>query len=183
VRKRALFLVAVAGSCVALACTSVKPGEPVGGPGTVHTTQEIMQSMVAPQADVLWNAVSISVGEKGVETTAPRTDEEWARVRHAAVSVTEAMNLIVMTDRRIGPAGAQAKDPKAELGPDQIEALIQQDRESWARMARDLQAAVAPAIKAIDAKDAEGLSKAGEGLSTACGTCHKKFWYPNDDRQ
>jgi hypothetical protein len=181
-KKRALFLSAVAGSCVALACTSAKSGESVG-PAMVHTTQEIMQSMVAPQSDMLWNAVSISYGEKGEETTAPTTDKEWASIRHAAVSVTEAMNLIVMEDRRIGPPGAQAQDPKAELAPDQIEALINQDRASWVKMARDLQDAIAPAIKAIDAKDADGLSKAGEGLSTACGTCHKKFWYPNDERR
>jgi hypothetical protein len=182
-KKTVLFLFAVAGTCVALACTPATSGDSAAGPAALHTTQEIMQSMVAPQSDILWNAVSISASEKGIEMTAPGTAEEWAAVRHAAVSVTEAMNLIVMADRRIGPPGAQAKDPKAELGPEQIEALIKQDRASWDKMARELQDAIAPAIKAIDAKDAEGLSKAGEGLSTACGNCHQKFWYPNQKRQ
>jgi hypothetical protein len=180
VKNRALFLVAAATGCIALGCVAAKSGESVQGAGTLHTTQEIMQSMVGPQADALWNAVAISVTEKGVETQAPSSDEEWARIRHAGISVSEAMNLVVMADRKIGTPGAQAKDPKTELQPEQIETLIHQDRQSWVRMAHDLQDAVAPAIKAIDARDANGLSKAGEALSAACEACHKKYWYPND---
>jgi hypothetical protein len=182
VRRLVLFLIAGAVSCIAVACTAAGSGESPAGLTPVHTTQEIMQSMVGPQADMLWNAVSISVTEKGPEMMAPSGSGEWMRMRHAAVTLSEAMNLVVMEGRAVGPPGAQAADPKVELGPEQIEALIGQERESWIKLARDLQDAVAPAVKAIDARDAQGLSKAGEGISAACEACHKKFWYPNDVR-
>jgi len=183
VRIHTLLLTIVATSCLAFACTSVKSNVPVAGPTPAYSTQEIMLSLVGPPADTVWNAVTVSATEKGIEMTAPQNDEEWKRVRHAAVTLSEAMNLIVMEGRKVGTPGAPAKDPNAELGPEQIEALIAQDRESWMKFARSLQDSVAPAIKAIDEKNADALSKAGEGLSAACEACHKKFWYPNNVKQ
>ena len=35
------------------------------------------------------------------------------------------------------------------------------------------------ALKAIDAKDTEGLSSAGGDIDMACESCHTKYWYPN----
>ena len=180
VRRHTLLTTVIVTSCIAVACTAAKSDVPIAGQATAHTMQEIMLSMVGPPADMLWNAVSISATEKGIETKAPATDEEWTRIRHAAVTLSEAMNLVVMSGRKVGSPGTQPRDPKAELSPEQIETLIAQNRESWMKFARDLQDAVAPAVKAIDARNADELSKAGEGLSAACEACHKKFWYPND---
>jgi hypothetical protein len=139
-----------------------------------------MQSMVAPNADTLWNAVSTSVTDKGIETKAPSNDEEWATMRHAAVTVSEAMNVVLMPGRKTAKPGEQAKDPKVELTPEQIDALIAQDRGGWTKFAHELQTAVGGAVKAIDAKNADGLSEAGAGIDAACENCHKKYWYPND---
>jgi len=141
-----------------------------------------MQSMVEPKADTLWNAVSTEVTSKGPVTKAPKTEDEWAHVRHEAVTLSEAMNLIQMMGRKVAKPSEQAKDPKVELTPDQIEKLIGEDRASFARMAKALQDSVAVAIKAIDAKDADTLSNAGGGIDTACETCHKKYCYPNEDK-
>jgi cytochrome c553 len=140
-----------------------------------------MQSMVGPRADSLWNAVGTSVTEKGVEIKAPTNDEEWASLRHEAVTLAEAMNSILISGRKVANPGDQPKDPQAELAPEQIEILINEDRATWAKLAHDLQNAVTVAIKAVDAKDAEALSNAGGGIDTACETCHKKYWYPNQE--
>jgi hypothetical protein len=176
---RTLLTVALAG-CIVPACSASKPAEPATEIAPTFTLREIMQSMVGPRADSLWNAVGISVTEKGPETTAPRNDEEWVHLRYEAVTLAEAMNSILVPGRKVANPGDPIRDPKAEFTPDQIEALINQDQANYRKLARDLQDAVAVAIKAIDAKDAEGLSNAGTGLSTSCETCHKKYWYPSD---
>jgi len=167
--------------CLGVACSATKSAEPAPDTSSAFTIREVMQSMVAPQADSLWNAVSTSVTDKGVETKAPSNDEEWATMRHAAVTLSEAMNVIVLPGRKVANAGEHAKDPKVELEPEQIDKLIAQDRASFAKYARDLQNSVSEAVKAIDAKSADGLSTAGASIDAACEGCHKKYWYPNDE--
>jgi len=163
-----------------VSCSVHKGAEPASEIAPAFTIREIMQSMVSPRADSIWSAVAISVTDKGPETKAPKNDEEWATLRYEAVTLSEAMNSILVPGRKVAKPGDHAKDPKAELNPEQIEVLISQDRESWTKLAHDLQSAVKSAIEAIDAKNAEALSNAGGGIDTACETCHKKYWYPND---
>src|SRR5438094_90123 len=66
--------------------------------------------------------------------------------------------------------------------PPQMEKLINDDRASFIKLARALQDAGATALKAIDAKNAEGLLDAGETIDTACENCHLKYWYPLDQQ-
>jgi hypothetical protein len=178
--RKILLPLALAG-CIVSACSTPKAAESVPDIAPAFTIRDIMQSMVGPRADSIWNAVAVSVTEKGPETKAPKNDEEWANLRYEAVTLSEAMNSILAPGREVAKPGEQAKDPKAELNPEQIEMLINQDRASWAKLAHDLQGAVMLAIKAIDAKDAEALSNAGGGIDTACETCHKEYWYPKDE--
>ena len=180
-RKLLLLLLVTTTGCLWVACNSTK-SEPTASDLSGFTIREVMQSMVAPQADSLWNAVSTSVSEKGIETKAPSNDEEWATMRHAAVTLAEARNVITLPGRKVAKAGEHAKDPKIELEPEQIDALIAQDKASFVKYAHELQDSVAQAIKAIDSKSADGLSNAGTAIDAACENCHKKYWYPNDER-
>jgi len=164
----------------AFSCMSAEPTEPTSASTPTFTMREIMQSMVQPRAESLWNAVSTSVTDKGIETKAPSNDEEWSKMRYEAVTLAEAMNLIVMPGRRVAKPGDHSKDPSAELEPEQIEMLINNDRETWAKLARALQDSVMVAVKAIDEKKVDALSDAGGEIDNACETCHKKYWYPND---
>jgi hypothetical protein len=177
-RKPLIFLIITIIGLACFACEA-KKAEPAAD-ANAFTIREVMQSMVAPRADTLWNAVSISVTDKGVETKAPANDDEWAAMRHEAVTVSEAMNTILMPGRMVAKPGEQAKDPKVELTPEQIQKLIDGDRETFAKLAHAMQDSVAEAIKAIDAKNVEGLSAAGGAMDTSCENCHKKYWYPND---
>jgi hypothetical protein len=147
------------------------------------TIKDIMDSLVDPSADVLWDSVATIVSASGTEEKAPRTDEDWAKVRHSAISLVEATNLLLMDGRRVARPGEKADNPKVELGPEDIEATITQDRQAWINFAHGLNDAGMAALKGIDAKDVKGLFDAGEQIDTACENCHLKYWYPLSHQQ
>jgi hypothetical protein len=142
-----------------------------------------MKSMVAPQADVLWTAVSSNVTSTGVEEKAPQNDKEWQAVRANAVTMLEATNAILIPGRHVAKPGEKAEDPSVQLSPEQIEALINKDLANWTKFAHGLYDATTVALKAIDAKDSMALLDAGNGIDTACENCHKQYWYPNEAAQ
>jgi hypothetical protein len=51
------------------------------------TVREVMQSVVAPSAQGLWDAVGTVSNAKGTLTLEPKTDEDWAVVRRHAVTL------------------------------------------------------------------------------------------------
>jgi hypothetical protein len=138
--------------------------------------KDIMDSLVDPAADYIWDAVATTVTAKGREEKYPRTDEEWKEVRRRAIQLMEGANLLLIPGRRVAAAG-QTADPRVELPPDQIEALINQDRASFVSLAHGLYDSVVPALQAIDAKDKEKLLEAGDAIDRACESCHIKYWY------
>ena len=167
---------------VAAACSpSASPREsPFRATSTI---KDIMDSMVDPSADMLWDSVATIVSASGTEERAPRTDEDWANVRHNAITLVEATNLILMDGRRVARPGERAENPKVELGPEEIEAVIGQDRQAWVNFAHGLNDAAMAALKGIDAKDVKGLFDAGGAIDRACENCHLKYWYPLSHQQ
>jgi hypothetical protein len=164
-----LFLVA--------ACSRTKPAdESVLRP--TATIKDIMDSMVDPGADTLWESVATIVSAAGVEERQPRTDEEWTNVRRHAVMLVEATNLLLMEGRQVAKKGERAENPEVELGPEEIEKVIKDDRTSWVNFAHALHDAALPALKATEARDPKALLDAGEAIDTACENCHLKYWYP-----
>src|SRR6185369_16719063 len=149
---------------------------------TTATVKDIMDSMVDPGSDYIWDAVETVVSAKGVEEKAPHTDEEWKEVRRHAIMLLEATNLLQIPGRHVAKAGEKADDPKVELAPDQIEAKIAMDRSKWIGFAHGLHDATMEAFKAIEAKDSEGLLNAGDGIDNACEKCHLEYWYPNENK-
>ena len=144
------------------------------------TVKDIMDSLVDPGSDVLWDSVETIVSAKGTEEKAPHTDEEWKNVRNHAIMLLEATNLLQMPGRHVAKPGEKADDPKVELAPEQIETLINQDRASWIKFAHGLHDATMESCKAIENKDVEGLLNSGDGIDKACENCHLKYWYPNE---
>jgi hypothetical protein len=146
------------------------------------TIKDIMDSMVDPGADYIWDSVETIVSAKGVEEKLPRTDEEWKEVRRHAVMLMEATNALQIPGRHVAQPGEKADDPKVELGPEQIEALINKDRGAWIKFAHGLHDATMEAFKAIEAKDAMKLLDVGNGIDEACEKCHLEYWYPNEKK-
>src|SRR3954454_9613453 len=92
------------------------------------TIKDLMDSVVDPSADALWESVATTVSAAGVAEHQPRTPEEWAAVRRRAVSLVEATNLLIMEGRHVAKPGEKAENEEVELGPEEIERLINADR-------------------------------------------------------
>ena len=179
------FLVSVLSSVLFLgAACGAPPSQP---PGAVDakaefrptaTIKDIMDSMVDPNADAVWESVAVTVSATGIENKAPHTDDEWIEVRRHAIPILEATNLLLIPGRRVAKPGEKAEKPDIELSPEEIEKLINDDRQTFATLAHGLHDAASAVLKAIDARNAEALLYAGDGLDKACENCHLKYWYP-----
>jgi len=158
-------------------CKAAPPPPPPAPEFRPMPLAEVMQFMVEPSADVLWNAVATTVNEKGIDDHRPTTDEEWKAVKNSAVTLVEATNLILI-DRITANPGVKSANPNVELEPEQIDKLRKDDPELWKKYVKALYDAALPALNAINKKDADGLGNAGEGIDTACENCHLHYWYP-----
>jgi len=144
------------------------------------TIKDLMLSVVDPSADVVWLSVTTVVDEKGLVETMPKSDEEWLKVRHGAVTLMEAANLLMIPGRRVARPGEKSETPGVELEPEEMDALIAKDRAAWNARATRLHDTVAEVIQAIDAKDGNKVFELGEKIEEACENCHKQYWYPNE---
>ena len=144
------------------------------------TVKDLMQSVVDPNADVVWLAVTTVQSAKGTLETRPKNDEEWTKVRHGAIALTEASNLLMMPGRHVARPGEKSDTPGVELEPSEMEALITKDLGAWRKRAHGLHEAGVAALEAIDAKDADKLFEVGEKIERACEGCHSQYWYPNE---
>ena len=144
----------------------------------VASIREVMNSVVDPNIDVVWNAVRTVIDHGKPIDYAPANDEEWAAARRSALTVIEGANLLMMPGRPVAPPGAGSLSPGVELAPDQVRALIDMNRTGWNQFARSLQDSVKIALAAIDKKDAKALFEAGDGIDEVCEACHQVYWYP-----
>jgi hypothetical protein len=144
------------------------------------TIKDLMLSVIDGSADVVWLAVTTVVDDKGMLETKPVTDEEWTKVRHGAVTLMEAANLLMIPGRRVARPGEKSETPGVELEPEEMDALIAKDRAAWNARAKDLHDVMIQVIQAIDAKDAEKVFELGEQIEITCEVCHRAYWYPNE---
>jgi len=146
------------------------------------TIKDIMDSMVDPSGDFMFESVVEIADANGITHKAPHTDEEWEEVRRRALILLEAPNLLIMEGRKVANPGEKSKNPEVELQPEQIQKLVDSDRAGFVRRARRLQDAATMALKAVDAKDKDALFRSIESIDKACENCHLHYWYPNDKR-
>jgi hypothetical protein len=160
-------------------CTAPQPAPEFLNTATV---KDIMDSMVDPSAEYLFDSVATIADEHGITEKAPHSDEEWQEVRRRAIQLVEAPNLLIMKGRLVALPGEQSRNPDIELQPAQIQALIDRDRPQFIDRARALQQAALLALKASDARNKTALFEACERIDKACENCHLHYWYPNDKR-
>ena len=188
-RSVAVAVALVAASLVA-GCSAPAPAPPPAAAAPVQppyrpvaSIREIMNSVVDPNIDPVWESVQ-SVLEHGkaggkFADQLPKTDEDWAVVRRHALVVSEAANLLMMPNRPVAPPGAPSLAPGVELKPEEIQALIDKNRDGWNYFVTQFQDSLKPALAAIDAKDAQALFAVGGKIDATCENCHSTFWYPN----
>jgi hypothetical protein len=174
--RRFLFLyLAGASAFIAVACDRTPPPSPLQPEATI---KDIMDSMVDPGADVLWESVATTIDAAGIQEQQPRTDDDWKNVHSNAVMLIEATNLLKMDGRHVAKPREKSENPGIELEPGQMEKLINDDRPAFIKFAQGLHDAALPALKATEERNATALLDAGEGIDKACENCHLKYWYP-----
>ena len=140
-----------------------------------------MTAIVDPSADALWESVSTETSARGTEEKHPRSDAEWLAVRHNAIALQEAGNLLMMEGRAATHGGKATEDAQVAgiSSPQQVQLAIDTSRAQFNQRARELQDAAGEALAAIDARDPARLMAAGGKLDQACERCHSVYWYPN----
>jgi hypothetical protein len=145
----------------------------------VATVRDIMRGVLDPSSAAIWESTKLTFTKAGLEERAPKTDDEWFALRNHALLLIEASNLLQMPGRPMARPGEVSSFPGIELGPEEIQALVDKDRMGWMTRAKQLHTAVLPTLDAINAKDAQKLADSGEAIDEACENCHSQYWYPN----
>jgi hypothetical protein len=174
-----LFITAVASQH----CTS-KPAAAQSDLKPLVSIKELMENIIDPIADNVFDAVGTDVSEKGVVDTKPTTDEDWAKVRQGAVTLAEGSNLLKMP-RPVAPPGDKnnSAGPNApELSPEAIQAKIDGDRALWNKHVDELRDEALKVMDLVKAKNADELFQAGSRIDQVCENCHLEYWYPGDKK-
>jgi cytochrome c553 len=136
---------------------SPPPPLPAAPPfANVVNLKQLMEWVIDPAADVVWDSVKTIITEEGTKEIAPQTDEQWAAVRNGAATLAESANLLMIEGRA-------------------------RDNKEWMAAARRLTTTAGQALKAAEAKDATALFTTGGDIYNACRACHER--YANFDQQ
>jgi len=117
------------------------------GLNAVATTREIMDGIVIPDSQAVFDAVAY---ENGVLTKVPKGDDQWNRLRLHALAVAEAGNLLLMPPR--------AKDAA-----------------EWATFSRAMTTKAAAVATAAESTNPDAVLLAGGELYDTCTACHGKY--------
>jgi cytochrome c556 len=190
IRAAALVILLGASS----ACSSAKSSQPPPSPPQaalwgdmkpVVSVKELMEHMIDPAADYIFDSVSTVIDPKGnVVEKAPKTDEDWEKLRIGAVTLAEGVYLLKV-QRPFTPAGDEnhSVGPDAtELSPAQILAKVQKDPVEWNARIEALRNVGLEVLEIAKKKDTKELWEATENLDEACEACHRSYWYPKEDQ-
>ena len=174
-----LGLIVTSVTLATVSCVQEEAADPVPAFRITAPTEDIMRYMIDPSADAIWDALVTEVTTEGVFTTEPETEEDWIELRRHAVILVESPNLLLMDGRRVAAVGSRSELPGVDLEPEEIEALLAEDSESWKRLVGELQETGIDVLDAVDRQDVDALLEAGNQLDIACENCHVQYWYPS----
>jgi hypothetical protein len=144
---------------------------------TTFTIRDVMNTLIDPNADALWNAVRFEIDEAGEHEVFPVTDADWDLHRRQAIAMIEGANALMIPGRRVAPEGATTEFPEYEYQPAEVEQKLREDRLSWLAFNQGFQASVRDVISAIDARNVDRFSEAAGFVDAACEACHSQYWY------
>jgi hypothetical protein len=162
-----------------------EPAAPVPAPAATQlapydtsiTIQTLMNSLIMPNVDQLWTAVSYVATEDGVTETQPDSDADWRRLRTSALTLIEAGNMLMIPGRTVMEPGAGSESGGIQLTGEEIAELVEQDGETWIFYAQQMQESTRRTLQAIELRDVGGLTEWGAEINEACEGCHAEFWY------
>jgi hypothetical protein len=177
-------MLVVCSSLIGASCQSKQPDPPAADTQPTYTTtatvKDIMLHIVDPAGDMVWDSVSTTIDKGGIHETAPKSDEEWFKVRSGLMMLIEGSNLLMIPGRHVARPGEKSETPGVELEPSEMEELINKDRAAWNMRAKALHDIAASVLPIVEAKDAQKLFDMGEDIDKACENCHRQYWYPNE---
>jgi hypothetical protein len=169
-----------AGSCQSKQPEPAAPAADQPPYTTTATVKDIMLHVIDPAGDMVWDAVATVIDKGGIHETAPKTDEEWFKVRSGLIQMIEGSNLLMIPGRKVARPGEKSETPGVELEPSEMDELIAKDRAAWYERAKALHDIATSVLPIVDAKDAQKLFDVGEDIDKACENCHRQYWYPNE---
>lgn len=119
-------------------------------PKPIATTKQLMSGIVDPWATAVFDSVSTSISDKGIEEIAPKDDAEWALLGSRAAAIAEAGHLLMQEGRAI-------------------------DQGDWIKMSQAMVDAAVQTVKAADAKNKDAVLDAGSALNLSCDNCHMRY--------
>jgi hypothetical protein len=125
-----------------IACAAVGISVAFAGPSV--TIKQVMEKTITPATNTLWGA------------SEQPTDEEWAALEEAAVTLLTAAEVV-------GRGGAGPSDAEWAASP------------AWAAFNDVMTKAGVDALKAIQGRDRDALAVAGDVLYPPCEGCHLQF--------
>jgi hypothetical protein len=144
------------------------------------SVKQIMQTMVDPAADAIWDSVGTLITAKGVIHHQPQTEAEWQQMRRHALTLISATNLLSTRARTLVPPGGKVADEGSVgvLTAAQGQKLLDERHEEFAQFARALHDVSEQMLRAIDARDPKAMLDVGGTMDDVCEGCHRTFWYP-----
>jgi thioredoxin-like negative regulator of GroEL len=142
------LLLFVFGIWFVLAGARTAGAKPAAAP--IATVHELMDGIITPASNVVYQSVSTVVTREGLQETAPTTDREWQRLAGNAAALAEAGQLLMTAGRA-------------------------RQSEDWTMIAQAMTDAAMQAHGAAQKKDPEAVLAAGELLNNSCDNCHRKF--------
>lgn len=169
-------------------CSSSKPAPAPPRAATwgdlrpVVSVRELMKYMIDPLSDNIFDAAGSTITAAGTVDRAPKTDEDWEKVRVGAVTLVEGIYLLKIPRPFTPPGDNNNSDgPDApELSPAQITAKVEADPVLWDAKIEALRNVGLEVLEIVKKKDAAALLDAGGDLDEACENCHIEFWYPGE---
>ena len=177
-----LFLGALAASQCSPAPAAPAAQVLLGDMKALVSVKELMQYMIDPIADNIFDAVWSDITPKGIVEHRPNSDDDWEKVKVGAVTLAEGVYLLKVP-RPFAPPGdvnnSTGPNPP-ELSPTQIKAKLDADPVLWNAKIEALRNVALEVLDIVKKKDVVALFSASEDLDKACETCHLEYWYPGD---
>jgi hypothetical protein len=116
----------------------------------VADTKTLMAQVVERQAQIIWDAVGTIETAEGTQELRPQNADDWAKVKAAAINLTEAGNLLMMAPRA-------------------------QDGDRWIQNVQRMMAEGERLMGAADRKNPQEVFDMGAELYEACVNCHTHY--------